>query len=75
MAGLAQPTQMRLPKAMLAYGIANDETEIITMIATALAQQCAGNVGINVSNVGIASFVILMTITHLHVQLHGAAQV
>lgn len=72
MAELAQPTQKRLPKAMLAYGIANDETEIITMITTALAQQCAGSDGINVANVGIPSFVILMTITHLHAKLHEA---
>lgn len=36
------------------------------MIISALAQLCAGNVGINSANVGISSFALLTAITHLY---------
>lgn len=37
---------------MLAYGILDGDAEITDMIISALAQLCAGNVGINSANVG-----------------------
>ncbi len=57
---------MRPPNPMLAYGILEGDTEITDMIISALAQLCAGNVGINGANVGISSFALLMAITHLY---------
>lgn len=53
---------------MLAYGILDGDAEIIdmTISALALAQLCAGNVGINSANVGISSFALLTAITHLY---------
>lgn len=36
------------------------------MIISALAQLCAGSVGINSANVGISSFALLTAITHLY---------
>ena len=51
---------------MLAYGILDGDAEITDMIISALAQLCAGNVGINSANVGISSFALLTAITHLY---------
>lgn len=57
---------MRPPIPMLAYGILDGDAEITDMIISALAQLCAGNVGINSANVGISSFALLTAITHLY---------
>lgn len=51
---------------MLAYGILDGDAEITDMIISALAQLCAGSVGINSANVGISSFALLTAITHLY---------
>ena len=51
---------------MLAYGILDGDAEITDMIISALAQLCAGNVGINSANVRISSFALLTAITHLY---------
>ena len=39
---------------------------VFVLIISALAQLCAGNVGINSANVGISSFALLTAITHLY---------
>ena len=57
---------MRPPIPMLAYGILDGDAEINDIIISALAQLCAGNVGINSANVGISSFALLTAITHLY---------
>ena len=49
---------------MLAYGILDGDAEITDMIISALAQLCAGNVGINSANVGISSFAILTAVAY-----------
>lgn len=54
-----QPTLSRPPKAMLAYGILDESEELVLMTIEALIQLAAGNAGVNVANVGIASFAIL----------------
>ena len=51
---------------MLAYGILDGDAEITDMIISALAQLCAGNVGINSASVGISLFALLTAITHLY---------
>ena len=55
---------MRPPIPMLAYGILDGDAEITDMIISALAQLCAGNVGINSANVGISSFAILTAVAY-----------
>ena len=62
---------MRPPIPMLAYGILDGDAEITDMIISALAQLCAGNVGINSANVGISSFALLMPITHLYANAYS----
>lgn len=57
-----QPTLSRPPKTMLAYAILDESEELVLMTIEALIQLAAGNAGVNVANVGIASFAILTAI-------------
>lgn len=59
-----QPTLSRPPKTMLAYAILDESEELVLMTIEALIQLAAGNAGVNVANVGIASFAILTAVAH-----------
>ena len=49
---------------MLAYAILDESEELVLMTIEALIQLAAGNAGVNVANVGIASFAILTAVAH-----------
>ena len=49
---------------MLAYGILDESEELVLMTIEALIQLAAGNAGVNVANVGIASFAILTAVAY-----------
>ena len=59
-----QPTLSRPPKTMLAYAILDESEELVLMTIEALIQLAAGNAGVNVANVGIASFAILTAVAY-----------
>lgn len=49
---------------MLAYAILDESEELVLMTIEALIQLAAGNAGVNVANVGIASFAILTAVAY-----------